>query len=320
MILITGGAGFIGANLVRSLTSSGCRLKVLDNLSAGRAEDLAGLPVEFLQGDIRHRTDVAAAMAGVEAVVHLAADTGVVDSVANPEFNLEVNVRGTFNLLQEAVACQVERFVFASTGGAIMGEVTPPVHEDMVPRPISPYGASKLAAEGYCSAFWGSYGLKTISLRFSNVYGPFSYHKGSVIAKLFRQVMVGEPITIFGDGEQTRDFVFVADLCEAIRAALEADLPFGQALQLGTGRETSINQLVAMMRQVVQEASFPPVKHVPPRAGEVSRNFVKIDKAKKFLGFDPKTGLLEGLQLTWQWFRQQPLAAGAIDPANFPNP
>ena len=140
----------------------------------------------------------------------------------------------------------------------------PPVHEDMAPHPISPYGAGKLAGEGYCSAFWGSYGLKTISLRFSNVYGPFSYHKASVIAKFFRQVQLGEPLTVFGDGEQTRDFLYVGDLCQAIIRALEAPLPFGQAIQLGSGRETSINQLVGLLRQVVGETIFPPVRYAPP--------------------------------------------------------
>lgn len=257
MILITGGAGFIGVNLVRALAMREARLRVLDNLSAGQAEDLAGQAVEFVHGDIRNKEDVARAMAGVRTVVHLAAHTGVVNSVEDPEFDLAVNLQGTINLLQEAVHNHVERFVFASTGGAIVGNATPPIHEEMAPRPISPYGASKLAAEGYCSAFWGSYGLKTVSLRFTNVYGPYSYHKGSVIAKFFRKILRSEEITIFGDGEQTRDFVYVGDLCEAIIATLVTELPFGQPIQLGTGEETSINGLVEILRQTVGGGQIP---------------------------------------------------------------
>jgi UDP-glucose 4-epimerase len=156
------------------------------------------------------------AVDGVQAVMHLAAHTNVVESVKTQELNFDNNVQGTFNLLQASVKHEVERFIFASTRGSIVGDVEPPVHEDMAPHPISAYGAGKLAGEGYCSAFWGAYGLKTISLRFSNVYGPISYHKGSVIAKFFRQVQVGQPLTVFGDGEQTRDFLLVEDLCQAV--------------------------------------------------------------------------------------------------------
>jgi UDP-glucose 4-epimerase len=303
-ILITGGAGFIGVNLVRALAAGNAKIRVLDNLSAGRAEDLKGLPVDLMVGDICDAKTVAKAMSDIKVVVHLAADTGVVESVADPERNLAINVIGTINLLQAAVRNKVERFIFASTGGAILGEVTPPVHEDMVPCPISPYGASKMAGEGYCAAFWGSYGLKTVALRFSNVYGPFSYHKGSVIAKFFRQIMAGKEMTVYGDGSQTRDFVYVQDICRAIVAALKADLPYGKPIQLGTGRETSINRLVELMGQVVGEGQFPPVRYAPTRPGEVQRNYGSIDRARKCLGFSPTTDLLTGLTETWMWFQQ----------------
>lgn len=302
--LVTGGAGFIGANLLRRLAGTAPSLRVLDNLSAGRLADIAGLPVEFIHGDIRDPTLVDRAVAGATVVIHLAAHTNVVNSVETPELNFDVNVKGTFNLLQASVAHRVERFIFASTGGAIVGDAPPPVHEEMAPRPVSPYGAGKLAAEGYCSAFRGSYGLKTVSLRFSNVYGPYSYHKGSVIARFFRQIMRGEAITIYGDGEQTRDFVYVDDLCEAIVAAVDADLPFGQAIQLGTGRETGINRLVELMRQTVGRGGFPPITYAPSRAGEVARNFVNIERAKQFLGFTPRTDILTGLRQTWVWFQK----------------
>jgi UDP-glucose 4-epimerase len=282
------------------------RIRVLDNLSAGRRSDLAGLPVEFIQGDIRDAEMVNRAVDGVQAVIHLAAHTNVIESVKSPELNFNNNVQGTFNLLQASVKHGVGRFIFASTGGAIVGDVTPPVHEDMASHPISPYGAGKLAGEGYCSAFWGSFGLQTIALRFSNAYGPYSYHKASVIAKFFRQVQLGEPLTVFGDGEQTRDFLFVEDLCQAIITALHAPLPFGQAIQLGSGREISINQLVVLLRQVVGEDAFPPVRYAPARPGEVLRNYVSIARAGKYLGFSPVTDLQTGLQKTWEWFQGTP--------------
>lgn len=303
--LVTGGAGFIGANLIRRLNAPAVRLRVLDSLSADRRSDLAGLPVEFIQGDIRDASLVDRAMDGIQTVIHLAAHTNVVQSTENPELDFNNNVQGTFNLLKASVLHGVGRFIFASTGGAIVGEAIPPVHEDMPPHPISPYGAGKLAGEAYCSAFWGSYGLKTISLRFSNVYGPFSYHKSSVIAKFFRQVQVGETIAVFGDGEQTRDFIYVGDLCQGIIKALEAPLPFGQAIQLGSGRETSINELLGLLRQVVGDNGFPPTRYDPPRQGEIRHNYLSIARAEKYLKFSPVTDLQTGLHQTWDWFQEK---------------
>lgn len=302
--LITGGAGFIGANLIRLLAGQGVDLRVLDNLSNGRVQDLDNLPVDLVVGDIRDRRLVDEVMAGVQVVIALAAHTGVVPSMENPDEDLSVNVAGTLNLLMAAVRHRVKRFIFASTGGAVVGEAIPPVHEEMPPRPLSPYGAGKLAGEGYCSAFWGSYGLKTVPLRFSNIYGPFSYHKGSVIATFFRQIQAQQELTVFGDGEQTRDFLFVGDLCRAILSAITAELPFGEPIQLGTGLETSINTLVSLMRQVVGDHQFPPVRHAPAKPGEVHRNFVTISRARKFLHFAPTTDLLTGLRKTWEWFQE----------------
>lgn len=302
--LIAGGAGFIGANLIRALPRLGITIRVLDDLSSGRAQDLAGLPLNLVVGDIRDRLAVDEVMTGVHTVVCLAACTGVLPSVEDPAADMSVNVAGTLNLLEAAVRHRVERFIFASTGGAIVGEADPPVHEDLPPRPLSPYGAGKLAGEGYCSAFWGSYGLKTVPLRFSNIYGPFSYLKGSVIAKFFRQIMARQELTIFGDGEQTRDFLYVEDLCRAIISASKADLPFGRPIQLGTGRETSINALVPLLHEVVGGPQFPFLRHAPANKGEVRRNFMDISRARKYLNFAPTTDLLTGLGKTWQWFRE----------------
>jgi len=171
--LVTGGCGFIGVNLIPRLTKQAARVRLLDNLSLGKREDVDPLGVELQVGDIRDWSAVAKACEGVEVVVHLAAHTRVVESLADPRENFEVNVIGTFNVLEACRKAGVRKFIFASTGGAILGEQEPPVHEGMLPRPISPYGASKLAGEAYCSAYAGAYGLKTVALRFSNVYGPF---------------------------------------------------------------------------------------------------------------------------------------------------
>lgn len=303
-ILIAGGTGFIGANLLRALSFIEGRIRVLDNLSSSRAQDIVGLPVDIIVGDIRDQKVVEEGVQGIRLVICLAAHTGVVQSLENPSENMSVNVQGTLNLLEAAIRHRVDRFIFASTGGAIVGEVTPPVHEDMPLRPASPYGASKMAGEGYCSAFWRSYGLKTVPLRFSNIYGPYSYHKGSAIAKFFRQIHAQQELTIYGDGEQTRDFLFVEDLCRAIISATYAELPFGEPIQLGTSRETSIKGILNLIRQVVGEEHCPPVCYAPARAGEVRRNFMNINRAKKFLNFTPTTDLLTGLNKTWRWFKE----------------
>ena len=301
-LLITGGCGFIGINLIAYLgRQKRHRLLVLDNLSAGRKENLSEFDVEFVEGDICDVALVNRLMPGVDAIVHLAADTRVLDSVENPDFNFQVNVVGTYRLLAAARAHGIERFVMASTGGAIVGEVTPPVREDMVPRPISPYGASKLCGEAYCSAFAGAYGMKTVCLRFSNVYGPRSFHKGSVIAHFFKQILQGNALRVFGDGEQTRDFVYVDDVSAGIASALSLEKG-GNAYQLGTGAETSVNELIRMMRTCTGNAGTFSVVYKPARKGEVLRNYCDTALARKELGYAPQVDLREGLAKTWEWF------------------
>src|SRR5271155_1852220 len=247
--LVTGGCGFIGTNLISRLASLGHRIRVLDDLSMGKREDIEHYGVDLQIGDIRDLPVMKKACAGIDTVVHLAAHTRVIESVTDPELNFEINAAGTMNVLLACRDAAVQKMIFASTGGAILGEQEPPVHEGMVPRPVSPYGAGKLAGEAYCSAFFGSYGLNTIALRFSNVYGPFSYHKGSVIAQYFRDLLQGRPLIVYGDGSQTRDFVFVEDLVEAVLLAEQIDPP-GDVFQIASGRETSLNELIALIRQL----------------------------------------------------------------------
>ena len=303
--LVTGGCGFIGTNLVSRLVSEGNRVRVLDNLTTGKREDLQPFQVEIVTGDIRDLGCVKNAVQGADVVVHLAAHTRVVESVSDPAINFDVNALGTLNVLRASATANVQKFIFASTGGAIFGEQMPPVHEGMVPKPKSPYGASKLAGEGYCSAFYGSYGLNTVALRFSNVYGTYSYHKGSVVAQFFRNLMNGLPLVVYGDGQQTRDFLCVDDLVSAILLAERADTA-GEVFQIASGRETSIVSLIDLMRGVVGEQRLQ-VRYETARAGEILRNYASIDKARRLLGYYPRTDLSAGLERVWKWFASHPV-------------
>jgi UDP-glucose 4-epimerase len=298
--LVTGGCGFIGVNLVSRLAERGSRVRVLDNLSMGRREDIDFLNVDLRVGDIRDPGSLRELCQGVDVVIHLAAHTRVVESISQPELNFEINASGTLNVLNACRIGRVKKVIFASTGGAILGEQCPPVYEGMVPRPLSPYGASKLAGEAYCSAFFGSFRLNTVALRFSNVYGPFSYHKGSVVAQFFKNLLNGEPLLIYGDGRQTRDFVYVDDLVDAILLADSSETP-GEVFQIASGRETSLHDLLATMQAALPGVEFD-VRYQPPREGEILRNYACIDKARRLLGYDPKTPLDEGLKKTWNWF------------------
>ena len=299
---MTGGCGFIGSNLIELLRDrEDCEIRVLDDESNGSQGDIAKFGVDFLPGDICDAAAVAKALDGVDTVVHLAAHTRVVESIAAPEDNFRSNVVGTLNVLSRMRDAGVMRIVNASTGGAILGEIEPPAREDIVPAPLSPYGASKLSAEGYCSAFAGAYGFRATSLRFSNVYGPRSYHKGSVVAHFFKQILSGEDLLVYGDGTQTRDYVFVRDLCEGIRLAMKSGT--SGVYQLGTGIPTSLNDLIGKMKDVVG-ASYPiAVRYEPFRAGELRHTWCDISRAQRALGYDPKTPLSAGLEQTWGWFR-----------------
>lgn len=301
-ILVTGGCGFIGSNLARRLLADGRyeEIVVFDNESLGKPSDLPEGPIRFVHGDIRERAALEAAMEGCEAVVHLAAHTRVIESIESPELNFEINAQGTLNVLLAARELGVAHVVNASTGGAILGEVPPPVHEEMVPRPVSPYGASKLAAEGYCSAFAGAYGIRTTSLRFSNVYGPLSYRKGSVVAHFFKQILEGKPLVVYGDGSQVRDFVFVEDLCRGIAQAL-ATRSQG-VYQLGSGRPTTVNELIGVLERVVGHNHRFEVLYEDFRAGEIYATYCDVTRARDTLDFDPATPLNEGLRRTWNWF------------------
>jgi UDP-glucose 4-epimerase len=314
-VLITGGAGFIGSNLVAELvTAGGYDVAVLDNESAGRFGDIADFGVRCIRADLLDEAALRDVLVGIDTVVHLAADTRVMESIADPSKNFRTNVIGSFGLLSLARDAGVRRIVNASTGGAILGEAPAPIHERIAARPLSPYGASKLAVEGYCSAFSGAYGMKAVSLRFSNIFGPRSYHKGSVVAHFFRLLLNGEPLTVYGDGSQVRDYLYVGDLVQGIRAAIDSDV-LG-AIQLASGRPTTLNELIGAMREVLGTTVPVSVRHEPVRRGEVHTTWCDISLARQELGFSPSTSLVDGLAATWAWFRNMYAGGGAGDRAH----
>jgi len=318
-ILVTGGAGFIGANVVRMLLEHSYDVTVLDNLSTGRREYLESLHIQFVEGDVLDNNLVNRVVPGHDGVVHLAAQTGVPGSVSDPRRDCEINVIGTLNLLEAcrlvprsngteerrsegqltyASAPLLPRFIFASSN-APLGRQPPPATEDKAPMPFSPYGASKLAGEAYCLAYHGSWGLGTVVLRFGNVYGPFSVHKNSVVAKFLKDILTKRQITIDGDGQQTRDFIYVKDLCRAILLALESNVS-GEVFQIATGVETSILQLVALVQETVGQHAG--VRHGPPRQGDIRKNYSAIAKVWEMLGWKPTVDLPQGLRKTRSWF------------------
>jgi UDP-glucose 4-epimerase len=299
-VLVTGGAGFIGVNLSPVLAEHGFATRCYDDFSTGHRSDAerAGYD-EILQGDILDPAALVEAARDCTHVVHLAAQAGVPTSVEDPVTDCEVNVRGTLHALLAAREAGVAGFVFASSN-APLGEITQPAHEAVVPRPTSPYGASKLAGEAYCSAFAGSYDVPTSVLRFSNVYGPFSYHKGSVVAAFCKRALAGEPLIVYGDGTQTRDYVYVEDLCRGIAAAVDAG-GSGVVAHLASGTETTVLEVA---RLVAERFGAGTVEHRPARIGDVERSAADISTARTLFGFAPRVTLEEGLDRTVRWFQE----------------
>jgi UDP-glucose 4-epimerase len=299
--LVAGGCGFIGARLVAQLLADEVGLRVFDDLSRGRADNVPS-DVELVRGDIRDSDTVAEALVGVDTVIHLAAYGSVIESISDPLTNFDINARGTLVLLRGCVDADVERFVLASTGGALIGNAEPPVDESNLPWPISPYGASKLCGEAYLHAFAGAYGLKTAALRFANVYGPFSEHKKGAVTTFIKNALDGEPIVIYGDGSASRDFLYVDDLCAAIRAAVEADLA-DEVIHVASERETTIRELAELILRLADREDLE-IEHREARRGEVARNFATAEKARRILDFAPTETLESGMAKTIDWFSE----------------
>jgi UDP-glucose 4-epimerase len=322
--LITGGCGFIGRNLIRTiLRQPDETIRVIDDLSVGTRQDLAGIHpfresdafrvilqkgqtkdrLELVVGDVRDKELAVRVSPDVDVVVHLAANTGVGPSVDDPYRDCEINVIGTLNYLEACRSNGIRRFVFASSGAPI-GECEPPIHEELAAHPVSPYGASKLAGEGYCSAYHGSFGLHTVALRFGNCYGPYSGHKGSVVAKFIREAMDGKSWEIFGDGGQTRDFIYVDDVVEAILKAATAEDVGGQIFQIATNSETTIFELANKMQGILgrRGINVRPLSYGSLRVGDVRRNYSDTAKARARLKWTSRVALDDGLERTVEWF------------------
>lgn len=329
--LVTGGCGFIGGALIRRLLSEagGHGIRVVDNLAVGDRGDLAKAceftetepgelgefpesGVELVEGDILDADLALSAARGADVIVHLAANTGVEPSVADPRADCMSNVVGLLNYLEAARHAGTGRFVLASSGAAL-GETEPPLHEEKAPHPASPYGASKLAGEGYCSAYHRTFGLETVALRFGNVYGPGSGRKNSAVAKFIKRAMDGEALEIYGDGAQTRDFVYVEDLIEAVHRAATVPEVGGETFQIATSAETTVLELVDELTRALAAAGFKgvEVRHAAPRAGDVSRNYADTSKAHRLLGWQAVVGLDEGLRRTVEWFLEPSAPEGS---------
>jgi len=343
-ILITGGCGFIGVNLVNYLLRKGFKnIRILDNLSIATNENLEDAIqeireiisiekidnkifyklkdvtsdksnnhdlIEIIIGDIRNYDICLEATKNISGVVHLAAHAGVVPSIKNPFHDFEVNVKGTLNLLHAAKTNKLDKFIFASSN-APLGNHDPPLNENKIPRPLSPYGASKLASEAYCSAFYRSYGLKTIVLRFSNVYGLYCLHKNSVVAKFIRDSLLKGELTIYGDGTQTREFIYVEDISRAIYLILTARIEqashmtmstkyWGTPIHLGTGKETKVRALAELVKNISGKKIK--ISFAPERKGEIKRNYTDTKTARNIMGFSPQINLEDGVNSVYKWF------------------
>jgi UDP-glucose 4-epimerase len=332
-ILVTGGAGFIGSHLVEALLNREETVRILDDLSTGRVENLkeaTGFPVttmegqsmglhrialgkqaEFLWADVNNLKTCRAACEGIAYIFHLAALGSVQRSVEDPVGTHRANATGTLNILQAAKEVGVRRVIYASSS-SIYGNISSnpkesiPKRESLTPHPQSPYAATKLLGEIYCRIFPEVYGLETVSLRYFNVFGPRQDPQSiysAVIPKFISALLEGKPPVIYGDGNQSRDFTYVENVVQANLLAMERTGVAGQVFNIACGQQTSVNVLLSMLQDISGE-KIPP-KYESPRIGEVRHSFASIDLAKSRLGYEVKIGMREGLLATWDWFRKK---------------
>jgi nucleoside-diphosphate-sugar epimerase len=299
-VLVTGGAGFIGSHLVEELIKAGCEVRALDNFSTGKLENtrrsLRTAKFKMVEGDIREKHNVKAAIADSEAVFHLAAITSVPYSVKHPDVTRDVNVNGTLNLLEASLNSGVECFVFVSSC-AVYGEAKRlPISEAEPTKPLSPYAESKLEAEHHCREFYTKHGLKTTILRPFNVYGPRMRNDqyGGVIAKFIERLQNGKPPIIYGDGTQTRDFIHVHDVVSAMKMVIGNEKSAGQTFNVATGIPTTISQLAQLLAELVGGEKIK-LQYRAARQGDLKQSYADIQKARIRLGFEPKVALKQGL-------------------------
>jgi UDP-glucose 4-epimerase len=313
--LITGIAGFIGSSLARAVLAQGDKVRGIDNLSTGKAENIAEIlgRIDFREADLLDMQAVQSASTGADYVLHQAAIPSVPKSVLDPLGSNRANVDATVNLLVAARDVKVKRVVYAASSSVYGDTPTLPKHEDMPPNPISPYAVAKLAGEYYMTSFYRCYGLETVCLRYFNIFGPRqdpSSPYSGVLAKFITQMLKGEQPTIFGDGTQSRDFTYVDNAVEANLLACKAPAKqvAGGVFNIATGQRADLNQTFRLLKTLI---GYPgEVKYAPERAGDVKHSLADISRAEKFLGYQPKVAFEDGMSRTIEWYCSQEKAAG----------
>ena len=316
LYLVTGGAGFIGSHLAGALLARGDRVRVLDNLATGKLENLAELAplgaerLEFVRGDITDAAIVGQACRGVSAVFHEAAQVSVPQSVQDPIRSYEINVTGTLRLLEAAREAGVKRFVFAASSAAYGNSGELPKVETMLPTPLSPYASGKVAGEHLLQVWGNCHGIRTVALRYFNIFGPRQADDSpytGVIAIFAKALLEGRQATIYGDGEQTRDFTYIDNVVAANLLAVDRELEPGTIVNVGTGQRISINQLYRAMCERLKMPCEP--SYLPPRNADVLHSVASIERAKRVLGYEPKVDWKTGLARTVDWYQARFAAA-----------
>jgi len=312
IVLVTGGAGFVGSHIAARFAASGARVRVVDDLSTGHLENLEEISgdVDFVRGSLNDEGTLKTALDGVELVFHEAAIPSVQRSVENPRETHQACVEGTFSLLLAARAAGVRRLIYAASSSAYGDQPTLPKKEEMTPSPLSPYAAAKLVGEYYCQVWTRTYNFETVCLRYFNVFGPRqdpgSQYSG-VISRFIDTLMHGERTVIFGDGEQSRDFTYVANVVDANLHAAETTRGIGQVINVANGRQTTLNELLATLKNILGKSDVE-VEYREQRVGDVRHSLADITLARELLDYESKVGLEEGLRLTLDWWKQSRFA------------
>lgn len=314
--LVTGGAGFIGSHIAAALVASGARVRIMDDLSTGYSENLVEISrdIDFVKASAADETALTRTLEDVELVFHEAAIPSVPRSVENPRQTHIASVDATFSLLLASREKKVRRIIYAASSSAYGDQPTLPKSEDMLPAPLSPYAVAKLVGEYYCQVFTRVYNLETISLRYFNVFGPRqdpSSQYSGVISRFIAALLRDQKPVIYGDGEQSRDFTYVTNVVEANLKAAETDKGIGSIINIANGQRISLNQLLQEIKDLTGKGDQK-ADYQKPRAGDVLHSLADISRARELLGFEPRVGLREGLQLTIDWWKQSQFASSAL--------
>jgi nucleoside-diphosphate-sugar epimerase len=306
--LVTGGAGFIGSHIAGALVERGAKVRIIDNLSTGYKKNVeaVGSKVDFMQADVGDERALKTALTDVELVFHEAAIPSVPRSVDRPSETHQASVDATFKLLLAARDHKVRRLIYAASSSAYGDQPELPKREDMRPAPLSPYAVAKLVGEYYCQVFTRVYGLETVSLRYFNVFGPrqdpTSQYSG-VISRFMSALMTGDSPVIYGDGEHSRDFTYIANVIDANLRAAESTAAIGEIINIANGHRTTLNELLETMKTVTGRSEVT-ARHEPPRAGDVRDSLADLTRARALLGYEPRVSLEEGLRLTFDWWKK----------------